>query len=229
VADTLVTVADLAAALARARCVLLDFDGPVCSVFANHTAPTIAAELRRVLIDEGVSVPEPLLAETDPLEVIRHTATIQRRGLTRRIEEALTAAELTAASSAEPTPYAREVIVAAHRTGRRVAIVSNNSAAAVRAYLAARRLAGYVHPVIGRAFADPARMKPSPAPVLAALDELAADPRECVMVGDSTSDIEAAQAAGVIAIGYANKPGKRTRLARADVLIDSMAELATRL
>jgi phosphoglycolate phosphatase-like HAD superfamily hydrolase len=72
-------------------------------------------------------------------------------------------------------------------------------------------------------------MKPSPAPVLAALDELAADPRECVMVGDSTSDIEAAQAAGVIAIGYANKPGKRTRLARADVLIDSMAELATRL
>lgn len=228
-ADTLVTVADLAAVVAHARCVLLDFDGPVCSVFANQTAPTIAAELRRVLIDEGASVPEPLLAETDPLEIMRYTAAIQRRGLTRRVEEALTAAELTAASSAEPTPYAREVIVAAHQTGRRIAIVSNNSAEAVRAYLTACRLAGYVDPVIGRAFADPARMKPNTAPVLAALDELAADPKECVMVGDSTSDIEAAQAAGVIAIGYANKPGKRTRLARADVLIDSMAELATRL
>lgn len=222
-------MADLAAVVARARYILLDFDGPVCSVFANHAASGVAADLRRVLVDEGVGIPEALLTETDPLEVVRYTATVRRPGLTRRIEEALTAAELTAIGSAEPTPYAREVIVAAHRAGRRVAIVSNNSAAAVRAYLAARRLDDYVYPVVGRAFADPGRMKPNPAPVLAALDELAADPDACVMVGDSTSDIDAARAAGVAAIGYANKPGKRTRLAKADALMDSMAELATKL
>jgi HAD superfamily hydrolase (TIGR01509 family) len=222
-------MADLAAVVARARYVLLDFDGPVCSVFANHAASAVAADLRRVLVNQGVGIPEALLTETDPLEVVRYTATVRRPGLTRRIEEALTAAELTAIGSAEPTPYAREVIVAAHRAGRRVAIVSNNSAAAVRAYLVDRRLDDYVYPVVGRAFADPGRMKPNPAPVLAALDELAADPGACVMVGDSPSDIDAARAAGVAAIGYANKPGKRTRLAKADVLMDSMAELATKL
>ncbi|MFI6757980.1 HAD family hydrolase [Micromonospora sp. NPDC050417] len=55
---------------------------------------------------------------------------------------------------------------------------------------------------------------------------LHADPEPCVLVGDSESDIEAAQ---VAAIGYANKRGKRTRLAKAEAIIGSMAELATML
>ncbi|WP_233564897.1 HAD family hydrolase [Micromonospora musae] len=63
--------------------------------------------------------------------------------------------------------------------------------------------------------------------MLAAIRELDAEPAECVLVGDSVSDIEAAHAAGVAAIGYANKPGKRERFAAADVVIDSMAELVT--
>lgn len=33
------------------------------------------------------------------------------------------------------------------------------------------------------------------------------------MVGDSVADIEAAQAAGVGVVAYANRPGKRSRLA----------------
>ena len=37
--------------------------------------------------------------------------------------------------------------------------------------------------------------------------------------------VEAAHAAGVAAIGYANKPGKHERFAAADAVIDSMAEL----
>jgi HAD superfamily hydrolase (TIGR01509 family) len=114
-------------------------------------------------------------------------------------------------------------------SGRAVAIVSNNSAEAVSAYFVARRLTGYVHPVIGRAYADPLRMKPNPAPVLAAVQELRAEPADCLLVGDSASDIEAARSAGVPVVGYANKRGKRERLALADVVIDSMADLATAL
>lgn len=223
------TAPDLASLVERARYLLLDFDGPICRVFANHSAATIAAELRRVLVDQGVSVPEALLDESDPLEIMRQSVTFRRLGLPRRVEEALRAAELLAVRSSEPTPYAREVIVAAHHSGRRVAIVSNNSAEAVRAYLTERRLVGYVHPIIGRAFADPARMKPNPWPVLAVVRELGAQPEECLLIGDSTSDVDAAQAARVPVIGYANKPGKRARLAKADVIIDGMAELASLL
>ncbi|EEP71029.1 HAD-superfamily hydrolase [Micromonospora sp. ATCC 39149] len=213
----------------RARVILLDFDGPVCGIFARHPASTVAHELRRLLVDQAVTLPPYVLTEHDPLAVLRFTATIGRPAVVRLIDQAMTREEVTAARTAEPTPYGREVIVAAQQTGRRVAVVSNNSAESVRAYLSARRLTAYVHPVIGRPEAAPERMKPDPFSVLAAVRELGAEPAECVLVGDSVSDIEAAHAAGVSAIGYANKPGKRERLAAADAVIDSMAELVTAL
>lgn len=95
--------------------------------------------------------------------------------------------------------------------------------------LISRRLAGYVHPVVGRAYGDPSQMKPNPAPLLAAVRELHADPSECVLVGDSVSDVEAAHAVAMTAIGYANKEGKQARLSKAEAIIASMAELATAL
>ncbi|MFI6158567.1 HAD family hydrolase [Micromonospora haikouensis] len=219
----------LASLVGRARVVLLDFDGPVCGVFARHPASAVADELRRLLADRGVPLPAGIRHEPDPLAVLRFTATLGRPAVVRLVDEALTRAEVTAARTAAPTPYGREAIVAAHRAGRRVAVVSNNSAACVRAYLNAHRLTSYVHPVVGRPEGAPGRMKPDPYPVLAALRELAAEPADCVLVGDSATDVEAAHAAGVAAIGYANKPGKRARLAAADAVVDSMAELVTAL
>jgi hypothetical protein len=41
-------------------------------------------------------------------------------------------------------------------------VVSNNSAAAIEAYLTAHGLTTYVSPIIGRAYAGPYRMKPDP-------------------------------------------------------------------
>ncbi|WFE57321.1 HAD family hydrolase [Micromonospora sp. WMMD712] len=219
----------LASLVGRARVLLLDFDGPVCAVFARHPASAVADELRRLLAGRGVPLPPGIRHEPDPLAVLRFTATLGRPAVVRLVDEALTRAEVTAARTAAPTPYGREAIVAAHRAGRRVAVVSNNSAACVRAYLDARGLTSYVHPVVGRPEGAPGRMKPDPYPVLAALREWDAEPADCVLVGDSATDVEAAHAAGVAAIGYANKPGKRARLATADATIDSMAELVAAL
>ncbi|MET7808598.1 HAD family hydrolase [Micromonospora chersina] len=150
------------------------------------------------------------------------------QGVTRAVEDALCAAERRAAETAEPTPYGREVIVAARQAGLAVAVVSNNSAGAVRAYLAAHRLAGHVSPVVGRPYAQPARMKPSPEPILQAVHALDESPGRCVLVGDSLSDIEGAQAAGVRVVGYANRSSKAEtfRVARADVVITSMGAVA---
>ncbi|MCE0765816.1 HAD hydrolase-like protein [Pseudonocardia kujensis] len=60
-----------------------------------------------------------------------------------------------------------------------------------------------------------------------ALDDLAAKPSEAVLVGDSITDIQAARAAGVAVIAYANKPGKERALGsfEPDALITSMIEL----
>jgi HAD superfamily hydrolase (TIGR01509 family) len=104
------------------------------------------------------------------------------------------------------------VILACHRTRRRVAVISNNSQAAVERYLAAPRLAAHVDVTVGRTQPDPALLKPHPHLILRALDALGSDPATCALVGDSISDIEAARAAGTASIGFANKPGKAERL-----------------
>jgi hypothetical protein len=115
--------------------ILLDFDGPVCSIFAGYPAPVVAHELRRLVSDTGVCLPVHIAREQDPLAVLRWAATLKQPALTGKVENALCAAELRAVETAEPTPYAREVVVAAWQSGRPVAIVSNNSAPAIKAYL----------------------------------------------------------------------------------------------
>jgi phosphoglycolate phosphatase-like HAD superfamily hydrolase len=107
--------------------------------------------------------------------------------------------------------------------------VSNNSAQAIRHYLTVARLDEQIHTVIGRATDDPARMKPDPAPVLAALTALEADPADAVFIGDTPADVDAGHAARVPVIGFANKPGKADRLAKADAIITSMADLVAAL
>lgn len=220
--------ADLSRLLGEIGAVLLDFDGPVCSIFAGYPAPQVAAELVDVLRRHGVEVAPALAVESDPLEVLRWTGSTGEQGVTQAAEDALCAAERRAVETAEPTPYGREVIVAARQAGLPLAVVSNNSASAISAYLAAHRLTRYVSPVIGRAYAEPARMKPSPEPILQAVRALAETPGRCVLIGDSLSDIEGAKTAGVKVVGYANRPGKveAFQAAGADAVVTSMGEVA---
>jgi HAD superfamily hydrolase (TIGR01549 family) len=201
--------------LAETSPILLDFDGPVCTVFATLPAPTVAEQLRQVLTSHGTALPTHIADQPDPLQVLRYTATLGDPQLTTRVDDQLRRAERQAIDGATPTPYAREVIVAAYHAGRPLAIVSNNSEPAIRAYLTSHRITGYISHVVGRAYADPGRMKPHPWPVLAAVTALAAKPAACLLLGDSAADMQAAHAAGVHTIGYANRPGKADRLAHA--------------
>ncbi len=204
---------------------LLDFDGPVCSIFAGYPAPSIARELVELLRAAGVEPPANIAEQRDPLEVLRWTGESCSRTLTESVEDALCAAESRAVRAAAPTSYGHEVIEAAHRAGTPVAVVSNNSAGAVSAYLSAHRLAEFVAPVIGRAYADPTRMKPNPEPILMAVQALDAEPGDCLLVGDSLSDIEGAKAAGVRVVGYANRPWKVDAFGAADLVVTSMREI----
>jgi len=226
------TAADgVARLLARNGPLLLDFDGPVCSIFAGYPAPVIAGELVSLLRKTDLAVPEMLADEPDPLEVLRWVGANGSTAEIVVVEEALCAAELRAVATAEPTAFGREVIVAARQVGLPVAIVSNNSAGAISGYLATHRLSPHVSAIVGRAFADPGQMKPNPAPILQAARSLGADPSGCVLVGDSLADIEGARAAGVPVIGYANRPHKVARFADAgaDCVVTSMGAIADAL
>ncbi|GAB3399189.1 HAD family hydrolase [Flindersiella endophytica] len=206
---------------------LLDFDGPICSVFAGRPASMVAFRLRAFLEQENVRVPPRLAGGSDPLEVLRWVSAAHP-GLTPRVEDRLRAEEAAAVQTAAPTSGATRVIAAARRAGMAVAVVSNNAEPAISSYLSRQGLARDVDVVVGRAYSDPDLMKPNPAPVRKAVAALDVSPAACVLVGDSRSDIEAARAAQVTGVGFAKSPDRRRRLveAGAAVVVGAMRELA---
>jgi len=72
-----------------------------------------------------------------------------------------------------------------------------------------------------------ATKKPHPGPLLHAAQELGIHIDECLMVGDSKSDIEAAHQAGcpVVALSYGYNHGEDIRLHNPNITIDSIEEL----
>ena len=220
---------DLDTIVSRTRHLLLDFDGPICSIFAGLPAATVADRLRKLLGDHA-QLPDDIARTPDPIEVFAYAATVSE-DLAARVETEMTDQELAAVATAAPTPYVHEVVTACQNSGRSVAVVSNNSAAAVHSYLARHGLDDRISLVVARTNHDPALLKPSPHLIIQAVDALNAEPRECTLVGDSVTDVQAARLASVQSIGYANKPGKRERLsaAKAGAVINSLADLALRL
>ncbi len=73
------------------------------------------------------------------------------------------------------------------------------------------------------------RKKPDPMPLLHAADFFGVEPADALMIGDSVSDVKAARAAGfqIICMSYGYNHGVDIREAKPDVVIDSMAELAS--
>lgn len=201
-------------------CLLLDFDGPICSVFSVLSDRAAAIELANAL---PVSPPYT----HDPFDVLRYAATNYSGPITSKLEQILTECELRAVKVAAPTAHAAQVIRTAARDSRIVAVVSNNSVAAINAYLTQHGLHPFVSGIFARTDSNIAKLKPSPTLIHEALEQLPVQPSDCVFVGDSVSDLQAAHSAGVAAIGFANEPDKADRFAdhHPAAVITSMAEL----
>jgi beta-phosphoglucomutase-like phosphatase (HAD superfamily) len=219
--------AALGAIIARTRYLLLDFDGPICSIFAGLPAPTVAEKLRKLFSGE---LPEEIANTPDPIEVFKYSATVSDE-MAIRVEAEMADLEVAAVPTADPTPYVHQVIASARESGRVVGVVSNNSPRAVNAYLDRHGLSNGIALVVARTRHDPTLLKPDPYLIDEAVRGLDAAPARSALVGDSFTDIEAAHSAGVASIGYANKPGKRARMTEleAGAVITSMADLVLSL
>lgn len=217
--------------------VMLDFDGPVCFVFGGDPAPGVAERLRN-LAKSAYELPKSLRLTDDPLDFLE-LASGDAGPFGRRIGAAVRDAEVAAVRTAIATPGATSVLTAAKRSEREMSIVSNNSREAVETYLADRGLITYFETIEGRVGSDVEQLKPSPYLLTNALSAYASRRgstleqarRASVFVGDSIIDVQAASAAGVACIAYANKPGKQRRFEDSDAVavISTMDELARAL
>ncbi|MFD3747160.1 HAD family hydrolase [Nocardia sp. NPDC058633] len=200
---------DLRRLIADRPCLLLDFDGPVCGVFAGISSRHVAEQLGDAM---GATLPDHLGATSDPFELLHYAAQISEE-VAVATERELTRLEVEAVAVATPTPFAHDVIrEAAGRDGGSVAIVSNNSDVAIDVYLRTHGLQAYVSGIYARTSAA-TPLKPSPHLLVAALAGLRTDARAASFTGDSVTDLLAADSATLPAVAYANKPGKVERFA----------------
>lgn len=207
-------VTALAEVLDSAKCVFFDFDGPLCRLFSAYPATRVAGQLRQELDSRAPGLLSTSAHDSgDPHSIL----TAARRelpddGIVRNVERLLTRAEKEAAETAAPTPYAHDVVTELHMLGRTLAVTSNNSAAAIEVHLEAQGLGGFFSPHVHGRRPDGSGLKPDPDCLWRALESTGAAPGQCVMIGDSPSDWEAAQIAGVAFIGYARAPHKAQAL-----------------
>ena len=216
--------------LSQTKHLLISFDGPVCPFSVGMAGAGIADILREVFAQEGVRVPQTIEHTGSWLEILSCAASVSP-DLAERVESELAAMESAAAATAAPTSYVHEVLAACGDSARPVAIISNYSAAAVRAYLVLHDLNGQISYVVARTSPNPAVLMPRPDLIELAVTGLGTQSPACALVGGSPTDIQAAHAAGVHSIGYARTPRDADDLVDvgADAIIVSMADLALRL
>lgn len=210
------------------RVVFFDFDGPICDVLAGLPAPEVAKQLTALLAAQDETAGAKAAETDDPIEVMRIAYEVDAE-LGRKVEQALTEAEVEAVAVAgPPTSEAIEALQSVRSSGRAVAVVSNNSAECVRSFLEVHGLGGYVARVIGRPVGQPHLMKPNPFPLIGAAEQMQMDSTLCALIGGSLTDVQAAHAAGATVIAYANKPHKADLFAeaRSDAITDDMQAIA---
>ncbi|MEU2993730.1 HAD-IA family hydrolase [Streptomyces griseoincarnatus] len=218
---------DLRNLIEGARVVLWDFDGPVCRLFAGHSAERVARDLVDWLEGRGLHglLGEPARESLDPHVVLR---AVDRRhpgsDLVAELEERLTQEELKAAASARPTPYADPLVRTWTAVGARLAITTNNSPRVVKEYLTSRGLLPCFAPHLYGRTQELSHLKPHPHCVQRALNAMDAAPSTALMIGDTPSDFLAARAAGVPFLGYARNERKTKVLeeAGAEMIVGSL-------
>ncbi|MET8854840.1 HAD-IA family hydrolase [Streptomyces sp. NPDC004579] len=201
--------------ITQARFVLFDFDGPVCRLFAGHSAETVARDLVEWLEQQGMSglLTSEECVHSDPMAVLH--AVNERRphsDVVVGLEARFTQQEFKAVTKARPTAYADALIRTWKAVGAQLAITTNNSPLAAARYLAGRGLAECFAPHIYGRTQDLHHLKPDPHCLNRALTALGAEPSKALMIGDAPSDLYAAQRAGVPFLGYARNEDKEKRL-----------------
>ncbi|WP_371548304.1 HAD family hydrolase [Streptomyces sp. NBC_00554] len=211
----------------RARVVLFDFDGPICRLFAGHSAEDVAKDLVEWLEAQGLRglLTEEERGHPDPHVVLR---VVNRRhpssDLVVELEELLTQHELKAVPSAWPTPFADPLIRTWTAVGVRLAVATNNSPRVVARYLEGRGLTECFAPNVYGRTRNLDHLKPHPHCLNRALNALGAAPSAALMIGDTPSDFLAAREAGVPFLGYARNATKEKELrkAGAEVIVGSL-------
>lgn len=217
-------------ALPGVHLLLVDLDGPLVRLLPDPAHLELTERVREAVTARGVAVWPALAEVSDHVAALREIAT-RDSGLPQACATLVSEAELAAADSQAPYPDAVAFLADWLGAGRPAAVITNNDVDAARRVLDRAGLGDHVRAgalsVHGREGAAVARLKPEPDLLREALARHGVAPADALMVGDMASDVEAARAAGVSAIGVSDDDTRREELlaAGADRVVARLAAL----
>jgi len=218
------------AASLTVKAVLFDFDG----TFAD-TAPDLAAAVNRMRTKRGLT---PLDAAT-----ARPYASMGARGLLRvGFGIAPEHPDYVALREEFLERYAEAVCVETRLFPGMAALLEALGRRAIPWGIVTNKAARFTQSIVPRLGVAPAcivcgdstaHLKPHPAPLLLAAEQLRLDPADCLYVGDDLRDVQAARAAGMrsaaVEYGYHGTDTDGPRAWHADIVISQPQELLEHL
>ncbi len=201
------------------KAVIFDLDGTL--ILSNHDYGEMARRAKAILAYEGV--PEEKLDEPRKIwHIIRGgLRALEELGIPservsrmlRRINEALNSVELLSLDSVEPVPGAQEALNLIKARDIRVGIATRAGRPYAERSLEAAGLSGYVDALLARDEVE--HPKPDPRHLLQLVESLDASRESTIYVGDTTTDLTTARAAGIEFIAFAGEGDWVARLREA--------------
>jgi HAD superfamily hydrolase (TIGR01509 family) len=129
--------------------------------------------------------------------------------------------------SLKSVPGSLEAVKRLKEGGLRVALATSSHEEKMRMELRELGITGLFGVTVNGSEVE--RGKPDPEMFLKAAEKLGVKPRECAVIEDSTFGVQAAKAAGMLAVGFRspNSPGQD--LSSADIVVDDLREVASHL
>lgn len=187
------------------KAVVFDLDGTLMDSKIDYEK--MGNSVRDLLVSMGL--PEPLEDRRKVYQVIRGgAATLREYGLPEaslcavmaEMEAIMNDIELEALDSLEPKPYARETVEGLHGEGLSLGVATRSHREYTVRGLKKHDMLRFFHQIVARD--DVPFPKPDPRHLLYTLELLGVDPEDTLFVGDTTTDLQAADAAEVDFVGY---------------------------
>lgn len=187
------------------KAVVFDLDGTLMDSKIDYEK--MGNRIRELLVSRGL--PEPLEDRRKVYRVISGgAATLREYGLPEASLEATLAEmetimndiELEALDAMELKPYAREVVAELHGAGLGLGVATRSHREYTLRGLKRYDMLRFFHQVVARD--DVPYPKPDPRHLLYTIRLLGVDPGDTLFIGDTTTDLQTADTAGVEFIGY---------------------------
>jgi HAD superfamily hydrolase (TIGR01509 family) len=213
------------------KAVIFDLDGTITAFNLDYM--TLRSEVRGFLIRTGVPasvlfVNESIFDMLNKTEIFMKNSGKSTRTLEKVRNEALAIAERHELEAAKTTcllPNVLETLKILKEMGLKIGLCTVNSEKSASYILKRFGVAGFFDAVIPRNKVK--RVKPSGEHLEAVLKALKVSPKEALLVGDATRDMECAKELKVMAVGLSTGVSTQKELmnAGANYLVTSIADL----